>query len=144
MYLQLLRLRDNNESTIGTLHANGEFECFTLEDTHNEPKIFGKTRIPKGTYEIKLRTEGGMNGRYSQKYDFHEGMLWLQNVENFEWVYFHVGNDEDDTDGCILVGQVCSARDDQSISGSVLAYKALYKKIIVDLKNGVPCTLEVI
>jgi hypothetical protein len=144
MYLQLLRLRDNGESTIGTLSINGTFECFTLEDTHNEPKVYGKTRIPSGKYEIKLRNEGGMTQRYAKRFDLHKGMLWLQNVENFEWVYIHVGNDEEDTDGCILVGQSCSARKQQNISGSVFAYTDLYERVIDAIERSEDITIEVI
>lgn len=144
MYLQLLRLRDNGESTIGTLHVNGEFECFTLEDTHNEPKIFGRTRIPSGKYEIKLRNEGGLTGKYAKRFEFHQGMLWLQNVDNFEWVYIHVGNNEEDTDGCILVGRSCTASEHQNIGGSVLAYTGLYEKVIDAIIRKEEVTIEVI
>jgi len=38
MYIQLHRLRDDGKSTIGTVMVNGEFNCFSLEDTHREVK----------------------------------------------------------------------------------------------------------
>ena len=144
MYMQLVRLKDNGSSTIGTLSVDGEFNCFTLEDTHNEPKIFGKTRIPTGEYEIALRNEGGMTKKYASKYgNAHKGMVWLQNVENFEWVYIHVGNYSKDTDGCILVGNGADVSNG-SISQSRAAYLALYTKITDTLEAGEPVTIQVI
>lgn len=145
MYMQLVRLKDDGESTVGTLSVDGEFECFTLEDTHNEPKIYGKTRIPAGTYDVKLRREGGMHAKYSNKYENHDGMLWLQDVNNFEWVYIHTGNDSDDTDGCILVGRTCDSTDrNMKVLGSVFAYEELYEKAIESLEIGEKVTIQII
>jgi len=146
MYLQLLRLRDNANSTIGTLHVDGEFECFTLEDTYNEPKVYGKTRVPSGTYEIELRTEGHMTTRYLDRYGpIHKGMLWLRNVKNFKYVYIHIGNTEDDTDGCILLGSGCTARtNEQNVTGSALAYLELYPRVAKEILAGEKVTIEII
>ena len=144
--MQLIRQKDDGESTVGIILVNGQFECFTLEDTHNEPKVYGQTRIPEGKYEIKLRDEGGMTKKYGQRHsDIHKGMLWLQDVENFEWVYIHIGNTAEHTDGCILVGDGCTATTgNQSISHSTTAYKRLYTKVIAAFDNGEDVTIEVI
>ena len=143
MFLQLVRLEDNNRSTIGTLHVNGEFECFTLEDTYNEPKVYGKTRVPAGEYNIKLRTVGGMTQKYANKYTNHKGMLWLHDVPGFEYIYIHTGNHAGHTDGCVLVGQGCDSATG-SISKSRLAYEKLYTAIITDLDNGNDVTIQII
>ncbi len=76
---------------------------FTIEDTHRDEKVYGKTCVPAGTYNVKLRNEGGMTKRYARRYKTHQGMIWLQDVPGFEWVYVHVGNDAKASDGCILV-----------------------------------------
>ena len=146
MLIQVVRLQDNGTSTIGTMHINGTFEGFTLEDTFNEPKIPGNTRIPAGTYEIKLRTEGGMHSKYSTKYgDKHEGMLWLQDVPNFEWVYIHTGNTHDHTEGCLLVGTSCDASyGKQSIGNSVMKYKDIYAQVVAALHRGEDVTIQII
>lgn len=144
MQLQLQRLNDNSESTIGILTVDGVFECFTLEDTYNKVKILGHTRIPEGTYDVKLRTEGGMTKRYAEKYSEHKGMLWLQDVDNFDYVYIHIGNNADNTEGCILVGDGCIARkDEQFITGSVRAYKAVYAKVIEALSRNEAVTISI-
>lgn len=144
MNLRLQRINDDGESTIGILFVDDKFQCFTLEDTYNEPKIYGKTRIPEGTYEITLRREGKMVQKYDSKYEDHDGMLWLRNVANFEYVYIHVGNSNDDTDGCILVGRNCSTSGYQTISGSVLAYRALYPKVYEAIVAGHQVNIEII
>ena len=146
MYIQLLRLKDDANSTIGTVHVNGDFECFSLEDTYNEPKIYGQTRIPSGKYEIELRDEGTMTLKYSDRFGpMHRGMLWLRNIENFKYVYIHIGNSESDTDGCILLGTGCVARSgEQSVSGSALAYMELYPRIAQEILAGERVTIEII
>ena len=143
MYIQIVRLRDNGSDTISTFSINGVFECFSLEDTHNEPKIHGRTRIPAGTYNIELRTEGTMTDRYAEKYSNHRGMLWLRNVPNFEYVYIHTGNTEDHTDGCILVGANCNSIAG-TVGNSVVAYKKIYAKVILALDRGEEVTIQII
>jgi hypothetical protein len=72
-----------------------------------------------------------MTKRYADKFgDMHKGMLWLQNVDNFEWVYIHIGNREDQTDGCILVGlEAASNSLGITIQRSTDAYKLIYPAI---------------
>lgn len=119
------------ESTGGLLYVDSEFCCFTCEDQPQETKVPDETRIPAGRYEIKLRTEGGMSARYGKIYPFHEGMLHLQDVPGFEWIYIHVGNTDDNTSGCILVGLSATIRDGEIIVGSsVRAYMRLYRKLL--------------
>ena len=144
MNLQLHRLNDDGKSTIGALYLDGKFNCFTLEDTYNEPKVYGKTRIPEGSYSVELRKEGGMVQKYNERYEGHDGMLWLRNVDNFEYVYIHVGNSDVDSDGCILVGRNCNTTNGQSINGSVLAYRELYPLVQSQIEAGYPVYMEVI
>jgi len=145
MYVEINRISDNGESTIGVLSVDYEFECFTLEDTYREEKIDGKTRIPEGEYAVKLRTAGGMTKKYEKKYGgIHKGMLWLQDVEGFEWVYVHTGNKATHTDGCVLVGNSCNTSNGQTIGGSVAAYKKLYPRIAEAIESGEEVTITII
>jgi hypothetical protein len=141
--LILQRIDRGTESSLGYITIKegltSWLECFTCEDEKRVNKIKGKTRIPQGRYEIKLRNEGGMNGRYRSRFTWHKGMLWLQNVENFEWVYIHVGNTHEDTEGCILVGAGAhhnSLEGGGSIISSTAAYARIYEKIIGGLEHG--------
>lgn len=134
MELLLQRFSTGDESTLGILFRDyRQFRCFTMEDQHNEPKVQGETRIPAGRYQIKLRDIGGMDARYAKRFDWHRGMLWLQDVPGFTFVYIHYGNYHGDTDGCILVGDGCQSNvgyDDGMVMNSVTAYTRLYAEII--------------
>lgn len=148
---KLYRYSSGPESTLGLLMAGSlemgkSFRCFTLEDEYQAVKIPGKARIPPGRYEIKLRTEGGMHTKYLAKYPWHKGMLWLQDIPNFEYVYLHVGNKHEHTEGCILVGDgaVQNLTEDGSVSGSVSAYERVAKEVysLLDLKKRVFITID--
>lgn len=136
MNLEIDRYAFGDDSTLGKLWVGGSFECFTLEDERREVKVPGETCIPVGRYEVLLRDEGGMNERYHDRFpEFHKGMLHLQDVPEFEWIYFHTGNRESHTRGCPLVGQVpvMLPSGEFEIAQSVLAYTALYRKALAAL-----------
>lgn len=96
MELTLKRIAKRANYTIGNLSINGAYVCDTLEPTEREggTKIKGKTAIPKGRYKVIIS--------YSNK--FKKSLPLLLNVPNFEGVRIHSGNDQNDTEGCILCG----------------------------------------
>lgn len=103
--IKRIALKDNY--TIGKLYINGQYFCDTLEDkdrglkqTDNiisikAKKIFGKTAIPLGTYNVDIT--------YSPK--FKKYLPLVENVKGFSGIRIHSGNTVDATDGCILVGK---------------------------------------
>ncbi len=107
MKLQLKRRFFNSEYTIGTLSVNGVYFCDTLEDANRdknrdgdlcdqgEEKIYGKTCIPFGTYEVIVNRSPKMN----------RDLPRLVDVPGFSGVLIHRGNTSADTAGCILVGE---------------------------------------
>lgn len=145
MNLFLKRLHHGDNSTIGALYANGEFQCFTCEDEPREVKVPGKTRIPSGKYQITYRDIGGMVERYKSRMPWHKGMLWLRDVPNFDWIYLHIGNYHTDTDGCILVGDTARNGYDRGgwVEHSTVAYERLYKMISRQLDCGIPVSIVV-
>ena len=127
MRLELKRIAKREDYTIGRLYVDGEYFCDTLEDKvrdlTREAKVYGKTAIPEGTYEVTLRIQ---SPRFSQKkqYDFCKGYLpRLLGVPSFEGVLIHVGNTAADTEGCILVGQNLAV-------GKVLNSKDTFTKLM--------------
>ena len=86
----------------------GEHFAWTLEDkdrglkqsdsllTIKAKKIFGKTAIPTGKYEVILS--------YSNR--FKKVMPLLLDVKGFDGVRIHGGNTDADTLGCPLIGEV--------------------------------------
>ena len=135
MELQLKREIFTEQSTIGTLTINGEFECFILEDKDRglsdalsleqilKVKVYGKTAIPYGRYEI----DWTMSAR------FKVFMPILLNVKGWSGIRIHRGNSEIDSLGCLLCGRL---KLNDRISESTLATNRLYKKIEAAKKQG--------
>jgi hypothetical protein len=142
MNITLRRVFDTTGHTIGILQL-GIHVFTTLEDAFHTPKISGITRIPWGTYEIDLRKSSPMTTRYSDRFGpQHQGMMWLKNVPNFDFVYIHVGNDSEDTDGCILVGRTADPK--KGVVGqSVDAYKELYPLVMAAMDRNERVTLTI-
>jgi hypothetical protein len=142
MNLNVVRFSSGEESTLGLLLINGNFACYTLEDEARTIKIFGETRIPAGRYRVGLRTEGGFHNRYSSKFPrMHKGMLHIQKVPNFEYILIHIGNQDDDTAGCLLVGD--GANNNLTASGFVRRSTAAYRRIYPIIANAVEWGEEV-
>ena len=136
MKLKLSRIWANKEETLGMLSINEKEECFILEDQHQDVKVYGETRIPQGTYKIILRTVGGKHEDYSKRFDFHKGMLWLQDVPGFTFVYIHIGNSDLDSLGCLLTGRKSKVKDGKiKVEQSTAAYESLYKKVLPHIDN---------
>ena len=151
MKLQVLRFNSKSDSTNGLLFdiTNGvNFLCYTLEDERREEKVMSETRIPAGVYSIRLRTVGGTHSRYSKKYgNMHKGMLWLQDVPNFQWILIHTGNTDEHTAGCLILGD---SQENNTlvkngfIGKSTQAYKRIYPPIAAALENNEEVTIEYI
>ena len=146
MKINLIRTQFGNDATNGLLFIDEVFECFTLEDQYQDKKVYGETCIPEGTYPVEFRKEGGFHNRYSAKYDFHKGMLEIKDIPNFKWVLFHLGNTDENTAGCVLVGDTQQDLDvskDGFIGSSGNAYKKFYPKVATALENGESVSLIV-
>lgn len=142
----LKRFFYTDDVTIGGVFIDGEFQCFTLEDTYHQDKIKGSTRIPAGTYAIKRAFAGRKYTQYRKRFpELPPGVLYLDNVPNFTGIMIHIGNFARDTSGCILVGlNVMSKRNTLMLNRSTPAYKDLYLKIVGMLKTDIFLSIEVI
>ena len=136
MKLDVLRYNSQDDYTGSIFMIDKSFECFALEDEHRDVKVKGETRIPDGEYKVEFRNVGGFDKRYQAKFgDFHKGMLWVKDVPGFEYILIHIGNDEDDTAGCLLLGSTADANKG-FIGGSTGAYKKAYAKISHAILRG--------
>ena len=139
MKLEVLRFNSSDDFTTGLLFDVTDnvrsFLCYTLEDEARTVKQWGETRIPAGTYKLTLRAEGGFHLRYLAKFgaEFHKGMIYVNDVPNFEYILWHIGNDDDDTAGCLLVGKTSQ---DNFIGSSTTAYKEIYPPIRDAILSG--------
>ena len=141
--IEVLRYSSGVDSTLGILCENGpqgrEFLAYTLEDEFREEKVSAETRIPEGTYDVKLRTTGGFHSRYANKFgDWHKGMLHVQDVPGIEYILIHTGNTDEHTMGCLLVADSSTQNitKDGFIGASVSAYKRIYPSLAQWLLDG--------
>lgn len=121
MELTSIRKWYTSSSTISELFLNNAAaarECFVLEDTVRAPgvKVQNETAIAAGRYRVIV----DWSNRF-KKFSFH-----ILNVPNFAGIRIHSGNTDEDTDGCLLVGQERSLN---AIFGSHNAFFALWDKL---------------
>jgi hypothetical protein len=147
MKLLLERIYNCKSYCIGHLYdvTNGKknFICDTLEDTDRglsdsmsadyikKLKVYGKTAIPCGEYNVNLNI---VSPKFSKKQfymDVCNGQLpRLEKVKGFEGILIHVGNTHEDSEGCILVGE-------NKVVGKVINSKLTFEKLMIEYFN--PC-----
>jgi hypothetical protein len=145
MQLEVLRFSSEADSTNGLLFditdGQRKFLSYTLEDEYRKEKIMSETRVPAGTYNVTLRTEGGFYQDYTERFgsDFNKGMLWVRDVPGFEYILIHIGNTDENTSGCLLVGDTQNNNQitkDGFIGSSTNNYKRIYPPIAEVLSNN--------
>jgi hypothetical protein len=145
----LQRFSDNRQSTLGLLYKVGAltpFFSYTLEDEFRESKKTGETRVPAMTYNLILqKTETPKTLQYRKKYPWFIFHIMLENVPGFVGVYLHIGNNEDDTDGCILLGDSAdnNTLGPGTISQSTNAFRRFYGQVFEAISKGEIVTLEI-
>ena len=138
MKLLLDRIYKGPNYTIGKLYINGVYECDTLEDVDRgltsqmlldeikSKKIYGNTAIPTGTYIVNMNT---VSPKFKDRVwaKPYNGILpRLEKVLGYEGVLIHVGNDQEATSGCILVGE-------NKIKGQVINSTATFHELMTVL-----------
>ena len=142
MRLRLERRFLGESYTIGSLFINGLYLCDTIEDKVrdinrdgdlNDPgegKVYGKTAIPYGKYEVDL----------TMSPKFQRLLPLVKNVKHFLGIRIHRGNTAEDSAGCILPGE-------NKVKGKVIN-STEYEMIIIEkmldaIRHGEDITLEI-
>lgn len=117
MELKVIRKAKKTEYTIGKLYIDGRLFCDTLEDcdrglTQDMPleeikakKVYGKTAIPKGTYDIDMNTVSPKFQARSWAKPYGGKLPRLVNVPGYEGVLLHPFNQASESLGCIAPGK---------------------------------------
>jgi hypothetical protein len=134
MELKLNRIFLGSSATIGELLVNDKHLCDTLEDRVRPEgeKVYGKTAIPEGTYEVKLT--------HSPR--FKKILPEILNVPNFSGIRIHTGNSSKDTEGCILVGTWDGEKEDW-VGNSRIAFDELMALLEEATNNKEKVTITV-
>ena len=134
MELTLNRIFLGSSATIGELLINDKHLCDTIEDRVRPEgeKVYGKTAIPEGTYEVKLT--------HSPR--FKKILPEILNVPNFSGIRIHTGNSSKDTEGCILVGTWDGEKEDW-VGNSRIAFDELMTLLEEATNNKEKITITV-
>lgn len=136
--LTVLRYSDDGQTTLGLLFLRKKFFAYTLENTRQEEKVAGETRIPAGVYPLAFnQTLTPLTTKYRNAWPWFEYHLEIQHIPGFANVYIHVGNTHEDTKGCLLIADgVNAASPTQMVSHSRMAFKRLYTTLHALLTAG--------
>jgi hypothetical protein len=134
MELTLNRIFLGSSATIGELLINDKHLCDTLEDRVRPEgeKVYGKTAIPEGTYEVKLT--------HSPR--FKKILPEILNVPNFSGIRIHSLNKAEESEGCIGVGE-WNGKDTNWISNSRKTFDKLFKLLETANKNKEKITITI-
>lgn len=150
MELILNRIFKGADYTIGNLYIDNEYFCDTLEDTDrnlssdmteaeiSNIKIKSKTAIPTGSYKITLDVISPKFSKSNTYKSINGKLPRLLNVKGFEGILIHIGNTNEDTDGCILVGQNTQTG---KVLNSKITFFNLYDKLQTD-KDNITITIQ--
>ena len=132
MRTRILRVAEGKQTTLSQLYIDDVFQCYLLEDKIRAVKIPKQTAIPTGNYTLRLNTWGGMNAEYRQKFPkLHKGMIEINGLPNFSFVYIHIGNTYTHTAGCPLCGFGFElVNGDYQVLRSKDAYQMIYPKLL--------------
>lgn len=137
--MNVLRYSDDGTTTIGLLYLNGFFYCYTLEDTHQEVKIAGETRIPAGKYSVDfIRHETDLTKKYRKLFpDWFNYHLEIEQVPGFSGVYIHSGGDHTHTKGCLLVSDSLTIQSENKfLTNSRNTFRRLYTYLREEIEKG--------
>lgn len=134
MELKLNRIFLGSSATIGELYVDGEHIADTLEDRVRPEgeKVYGKTAIPEGTYEMVLS--------YSPR--FKKILPEILNVPNFSGIRIHSLNKAEESEGCIGVGE-WNGKDTNWISNSRIAFNELMSLLQKAANNKEKITITI-
>lgn len=154
LQLRLKRLYKRENYTIGKLYVNGTPFCDTLENKDRglskdmpleeikQRKVPGETAIPTGTYRITMKRKSPKFSTIDYYKDFCGGyMPRLLGVPGFVGVLIHRGNGENNTEGCLLVGDNTSPG---GLSHSKDEWERLMLLHLLPAKEkGIPITITI-
>lgn len=153
MELKIDRRYKGTEYTIGSLYVDGSYFCDTLEDVDRgidssmspaditKKKIYGKTAIPTGTYQIDMNTVSPKFKDRSWAKTYGGKVPRLLVVPGFDGVLIHPGNTASDTLGCILVGRNTIAG---RVTDSTATFHNLMKRMLDARVKGESISITIV
>ena len=138
MEIKIKRIARMEDYTIGRMYIDGAYFCDTLEDADRgmkqdmplpelkDIKVAGRTAIPTGKYCVYL----------TRSPKFGKVLPLIYDVPAFTGIRIHSGNTDEDTQGCILVGE-------NKIVGRVINSRQTMDKLMDILDGQESITIEI-
>jgi len=144
--ITILRYVDDGNTTLGLMFINKVFFAYTLEDTHNDEKIPGGTRIPEGHYQLGINNNlSPLTQRYRNRFEWFSNHIEIKGIPNYDLVHIHIGNNHKDTKGCILIADgVNASQPEKMILQSQKAYERFYKNIYPKIDQNEPMAINIL
>lgn len=116
--IQLVRVAVLDDGAFGVLKYKGVPFLCTLERTY-EVDGLQKIKIPSGRYRC---TATVFHTAKPDPYRTFE----IMDVPNCSRILFHIGNDEEDSEGCVIVGDSFGPHDQPSVRRSLLGFQKFW------------------
>lgn len=113
------------QSTLGTLSIpKFDFNAYTLERAGPDETARGlKKRVPIGTYQVKWH-DTTLNQQFPYSFNLYNAA-----VPADRYILIHIGNEPEDSDGCILLGSAQSANFVSTSAKTIYAFYDLFKGV---------------
>ena len=146
MVISIIRKPTEKGCTISTWYVDNAPFCVGLEDVvrgQGQPKIFGQTAIPAGTYQVKVTMSTRFKRRLPQLFDMpgKVTMFGSRAIGNCG-IRIHSGNYATDTEGCLLPGLAVAAGGTM-VTNSRIAFERLFARIETAIENNEPVTVTI-
>lgn len=142
MKLELRRIFNCKQYSIGKLYADGKWVCDTIEDYDrglsqemsladiSRIKVYRQTAIPVGTYKVTMNVQSPKFAQKPYYKTFCDGYLpRILNVPGFDGILIHCGVSADSSAGCLIVGY-------NTIKGRVTNSRQAWEKLMGVLRNA--------
>ena len=120
--LKTIRLEQSEDGALGVLLFDNEIFCMTLEPDSGDPTRF---QIPAGIYPLK----------------HFEGKKWKNTLEiivpDHTALLFHIGNEEDASLGCVLLGsETGKLKGDRVVLNSGRIFRRFQRDVVPNIREG--------
>jgi len=146
MVISIIRKPSEKGCTISNWYVDGQPFCVGLEDVvrgQGQPKIFGQTAIPAGTYQVKVTMSNRFKRRLPELSDLPGKVtMFGGRVIGSCGIRIHPGNYATDTQGCLLPGLTVAAGGTM-VTNSRIAFEKLFARIETAIEKEEPVTITI-
>jgi hypothetical protein len=140
--ITLLRLKNEDTSTLGILFYGEKFYCYTLEDFCSENSFH--CRVPAGIYHLGFSGNSYLNNEYSMKINNFRGHLHLIDAPSDLNGIVHFGGLGNELKGDIILTDITENQNTTGfVDQSKSFYENFYRLVSNRIQNGEKVTFEI-